>query len=244
MKAWSFRSVGAVLVVALVAPLGSAPPARAVGPCDPPITNVIVCENSLPGAPPGSWQVSGSGDSGLQGFATQMSVDKGTTVTFKITSVVSYHFDIVRLGWYRGNGARFWATNLTPSAPQPQIQPACLTNASIGLVDCGNWAPSASWAVPATAVSGVYLAVLRRDDTGGASQIPFVVRDDASHSDIVVQTSDSSWQAYNKYGGYSLYSGPGHRSSISQDRSGRLQGQLQPAVHDRGGQQCDLVHHQ
>ena len=44
---------------------------------------------------------------------------------------------------------------------------------------------SASWTVPATAVSGVYIARLVRDDTGGGSQIPFVVRNDASHSDIV-----------------------------------------------------------
>ena len=33
----------------------------------------------------------------------------------------------------------------------------------------------------------------------------FVVRDDASHSDMVVQTSDATWQAYNTYGGNSLY---------------------------------------
>ena len=44
-----------------------------------------------------------------------------------------------------------------------------------------------------------------RNDTGGDSQIPFVVRDDSSHSDIVLQTSDATWQAYNTYGGNSLY---------------------------------------
>ena len=55
------------------------------------------------------------------------------------------------------------------------------------------------------AVSGVYIAHLVRNDTGGDSQIVFVVRDDASHSDVVVQTSDATWQAYNTYGGNSLY---------------------------------------
>ena len=34
--------------------------------------------------------------------------------------------------------------------------------------------------------------------------IPFVVRNDASHSDILFQTSDETWQAYNTYGGNSL----------------------------------------
>ena len=37
------------------------------------------------------------------------------------------------------------------------------------------------------------------------SHITFVVRDDSSHSDIVLQTSDATWQAYNTYGGNSLY---------------------------------------
>ena len=54
-------------------------------------------------------------------------------------------------------------------------------------------------------MSGVYLAHLVRDDTGGSSHIVFVVRNDASHSDVLFQTSDETWQAYNTYGGNSLY---------------------------------------
>ena len=61
--------------------------------------------------------------------------------------------------------------------------------------------------MPATATSGIYIARPVRSDNGGASHIPFVVRDDASHSDIVMQTSDTTWQAYNTYGGNSLYTG-------------------------------------
>ena len=80
-------------------------------------------------------------------------------------------------------------------------------SSTTGLVDCGNWAVSASWTVPSDAVSGVYIAhLVRDDDAGGDSQITFVVRNDASHSAIVVQTSDATWQAYNTYGGNSLYS--------------------------------------
>jgi hypothetical protein len=47
---------------------------------------------------------------------------------------------------------------------------------------------------------------LVRNDTGGSSIIPFVVRNDASHSDMLFMTSDETWQAYNTYGGNSLYS--------------------------------------
>src|SRR4029077_830273 len=43
--------------------------------------------------------------------------------------------------------------------------------------------------------------------TTGASHIVFVVRDDAGHSDLLFQTSDTTWQAYNQYGGNSLYVG-------------------------------------
>ena len=73
-------------------------------------------------------------------------------------------------------------------------------------MDAGNWRVSASWNVPATAVSGVYIAKLTREDgTFGESHIIFVVRDDESHSDLLMQTSDTNWVAYSDYGGSSLY---------------------------------------
>src|SRR5204862_7229159 len=78
-----------------------------------------------------------------------------------------------------------------------------------GLVDCGNWSESAHWDVPATAVSGIYFAKLTRPADNGASHIVFVVRDDARKAAIVMQTSDTTWQAYNTYGGASLYCAPG-----------------------------------
>ncbi len=37
----------------------------------------------------------------------------------------------------------------------------------------------------------------RTDNSSWATRIPFVVRDDARHSDILLQTSDTTWQAYN-----------------------------------------------
>ena len=61
--------------------------------------------------------------------------------------------------------------------------------------------------MPSTAVSGIYVAKVIRADTGGASHIVFVVRDDASQADIVLQTNDTTWQAYNQYGGRSTYQG-------------------------------------
>ena len=70
------------------------------------------------------------------------------------------------------------------------------------------WDVSASWNVPSDAVSGVYFAKLVREDgQGGASHVVFVVRDDNGGSNMLFQTSDTTWQAYNSYGGNSLYTG-------------------------------------
>ena len=169
--------------------------------------NPIVAENCRTGNPASEWDISGAGDPSIQGFATQISVNRGDTAFFKVnTNATNYRFDIYRMGYYAGSGARKTATVL-PSATLPQTQPSCVTVAATGLIDCGNWAVSGSWAVPANAVSGIYFAKVVRGDTGGASHIVFVVRDDASTSDLLFQTSDTTWQAYNNYGGNSLYTG-------------------------------------
>jgi hypothetical protein len=171
--------------------------------------NPVACENALPGDAPSDWQVQGAGDATIQGFATNMSVNVGQTESFKIsTPSTNYHIDILRLGYYGGDGARMIQAGIKPTAKLPQTQPACMVQTGTGLIDCGNWGVSASWTVPTTAVSGLYIAHLVRDDAqdnGGDSQIMFVVRNDASHSDMLVQTSDETWEAYNDYGGNSLY---------------------------------------
>lgn len=169
--------------------------------------NEVFAENCKTGSPAAEWDVSAAGDLTIQGFASGFSVNRGETVTFKInTNAASYLIDIYRIGYYDGDGARKVAT-IQPSATLPQTQPACLSDGNTGLVDCGNWAASATWAVPTDAVSGVYMARPVRADTGGASHIVFIVRDDGGQSDLVFQTSDTTWQAYNNYGGNSLYEG-------------------------------------
>jgi hypothetical protein len=199
--------LGALVALSLLAILLFSPKGKtaAAAACDPPVVNPIACENSKPGNPPEEWDVPDNESPTIEGFATEMSVIPGDTVRFKIkTDASNYRIDIYRMGYYGGDGARKVAT-VTPSVPLPQTQPNCITQASTGLTDCGNWAVSASWDVPADAVSGVYATRLTRLDNGKASHILFVVRDDNSHSDILFQTSDTTWQAYNNYGGRSLY---------------------------------------
>jgi hypothetical protein len=170
--------------------------------------NAIVAENCLTGNPSSEWDIGAgsTGDLTIQGFATDISVNQGGTISFKInTPATGYTINIYRMGYYGGMGARKVAT-ISPSAHLPQSQPACMTDSTTGLIDCGNWAVSASWTVPATATSGIYFAHLTRNDTGGDSHIVFIVRNDSSHSAIMYQTSDETWQAYNYYGAGSLYS--------------------------------------
>jgi hypothetical protein len=209
--------LGAVLALGLLAGLGLAPPARAQNP--------IVLENQQPGTPSSEWEVAAAGDPSIVGFTTDISYAPGETVDFKIdTDATGYRIDVYRLGWYAGLGARKLAT-VQPSAALPQSQPACLTEPASGLVDCGNWAVSASWSVPAAATSGIHLAKLVREDPedGRASHVVFVVRDDSGGSDVLFQTSDTTWQAYNRYGGNSLYVGgpganPGRAYKVSYNR--------------------------
>nr|WP_319005738.1 DUF4082 domain-containing protein [Pararhizobium sp. BT-229] len=172
------------------------------------VPNKIALENMKQGNPRSEWGVDGDGDGNIQGFATQISTNVGGTVDFKIaTNSTNYRLDIYRMGYYGGNGARKVAT-INKSLASAQVQPHPIVDMSIGLIDAGNWSVSASWAIPQDAVSGVYFAKLvRQDGTAGESIVPFIVREDGSTSDIVFQTSDTTWQAYNAWGGASLYFG-------------------------------------
>ncbi|MDT0188238.1 DUF4082 domain-containing protein [Microbacterium sp. ARD31] len=209
-RSWGIKASALVLVAALNALIGPAllggpSPANAADPCGPG-GNKVACENAKPGTDPEIWDIQGAGDSSIQGFATDISVNVGQRIDFKIaTNASSYTIDIYRTGWYQGLGARF-ITRVTPSASLPQTQPNCITDVTTELYDCGNWAVSASWNVPSTAVSGVYVAKLTRTN-GDTSHITFIVRDDASTSDIVFQTADPTWHAYNTYGGSDFYAG-------------------------------------
>jgi hypothetical protein len=203
--------VAALIVVGLTSPgliFRTRLTAQVVDPCAAPVTNPVACENTQAGNPISEWDIVGSGNASIQGFATDISVNRGQTVRFKVdTPATAYQLDIYRLGYYGGAGARKIAT-VVPSALLPQSQPACAVDSPTGLVDCGVWNESASWAVPSTAVSGIYIAKLvRTDGTPGSSHMVFIVRDDAAKPDVVFQTSDSTWQAYNRYGGNSLYTG-------------------------------------
>ena len=100
---FALRLASALLIAATVLVLF---PAAAHASCTSP-ANSIEAENCLPGTPQAQWDISGAGDPSIQGFATDISVNAGGTVSFKInTTATQYHLDIYRMGYYQGNGAR------------------------------------------------------------------------------------------------------------------------------------------
>jgi len=183
--------------------------------------NAIVTENQFPGTPASQWDLSNPGEPTLAGFTTDISVNHGSTVNFKIQSgTANWRIDIYRLGYYQGNGARLMTTiNMTHA----QSQPAPVTNSATGEVDAGNWAVTASWTVPANAVSGVYIAhLVDQTNTSNENHIPFIVRADESTSNILFQTSDTTWHAYNGWGGASFYGGNGPGGDSAPGRAYKL----------------------
>ncbi|HEX7805143.1 MAG TPA: hypothetical protein VF413_03190, partial [Cellulomonas sp.] len=113
-------AIGATLALAvssLVAVFAS--PASAADPCAVG-SNPIVCENSKTGTDPSVWDITGAGDASIQGFATDISVNVGSTIGFKVdTNAKAYTIDIYRTGWYGGLGARF-ITSVPVTATLPQ----------------------------------------------------------------------------------------------------------------------------
>src|SRR3954465_8469504 len=109
--------VAALLVAA--ASMAARPAAGAADPCAP-IVNPVACENSKPGTPQSTWDISGAGSSSIQGFATDISVNRGQAVQFKVkTPAKSYRLDIYRMGYYGGVGAR----QITSGDPPPRVPP-------------------------------------------------------------------------------------------------------------------------
>ena len=168
--------------------------------CDAP-SNPIVRENCLPGSD--GWQVAEPSYT-IAGFPLPTSVPAGGVVNF-YASTDAPQFDILiyRSGYYGGRGARL-ITRV--NGLHGKVQAPCLDDPSTGLRSCTNWTMSYSLDIPVDWVSGIYLAVLTRGDDGRQSTLTFIVRDDLRQPDILYQYSLSTYQAYNNYGGKSLYS--------------------------------------
>ena len=154
----------------------------------------------------------------IEGFASAVSVNHGEETRFYVSTVEpSYSLQVFRVGWYSGKGARAMTQPILRAGIR---QPAPVEDAETGLIEC-HWSDpyilKTSDAASGTPwPSGVYVAKLTASASGKQSYIIFVVRDDASTSDLLFQTSVTTYEAYNDWGGKSLYTKPrAHKVSFN-----------------------------
>ncbi|MDX6412411.1 MAG: hypothetical protein QOE91_1927, partial [Gaiellaceae bacterium] len=165
--------------------------------------NAIHVENCSPGST--RWKLAAAdpvSSGGVEGFATASSINKGGSLDLKINgaSTTTIRAEIYRLGFYGGSGGRLVSTIRGIGGI---AQPAC--NAGPPL-DCSNWATSATITTTAAWASGVYFVRLVREDVAASdATIMFVVRDDARIANLLYSVPVDTYQAYNNYGGQSLY---------------------------------------
>jgi YD repeat-containing protein len=201
-------------LAAVVGILGMAPGAHAAVTC--PNANPVVNENQCKTGT-SSWQVNNYSPD-LGGFPTKTSVNLGENVVLKIGRnaptfpSMSATVDVYRMGWYNGLGGRlvYTANNVTINNDF-----TCLPmDATTGKVDCGNWSPTTTIPGSALPASGVYLAKVTAFN-GQQTHVVFTVRDDGRASRLLYMLPMSTYQAYNVFGGKSLYYGVSGPDSVS-----------------------------
>ncbi|MEA2693185.1 MAG: hypothetical protein QOJ16_2572 [Acidobacteriota bacterium] len=154
----------------------------------------------------------------IEGYCSRTSLKAGERLSIFVSTNPASPFtiDLYRMGWYGGKGGRF-LERLGPFKgqvqPDPEIGPERLR-------DC-RWEPAAEIVIPDSWPSGVYLGKLTAQTGGIQSYVVFIVRDDRA-CDLLFQSSDSTWAAYNRWPSqFSLYDdgrkvwywGPGVRVS-------------------------------
>ena len=191
---------------------------------------LIAEENARPGST--DWQLTrvrldqagGFRSASIEGYCSRQSVSAGESIEIMVSTDPPrpFQIEVFRTGYYGGRGARLMTT-LGPFEGKKQVVPA---PAEKNLHEC-RWDSAVSLTIPADWVSGVYLgrlSLLTDDPAVGywQSYVVFIVKDDRP-ADILLQCSDNTWQAYNRWpDNYSVYTHPkgveGPWADVSFDR--------------------------
>ncbi|HEX4566802.1 MAG TPA: N,N-dimethylformamidase beta subunit family domain-containing protein, partial [Vicinamibacterales bacterium] len=168
--------------------------------------NPVEIENAKPGTT--DWKLTNPGwTSGvIEGYADVTSVNRGGQIKFFVnTSDPTYTIEIFRIGYYQGLGSRRMTSAVTlPGTKQTIPSP----DPGTGLIEC-NWINPYVFTIPNSAdptdwMSGYYYAKLT-SSSGVQSYVTFVVRDDSRSSDLILVQAVTTAEAYNPWGGKSLY---------------------------------------
>lgn len=175
--------------------------------------NPVAAENLRTGSD--GWQLRHRAPPGiLEGYAGAPSVQHGDSLDFHVRADGPHTltWEVWRMGWYGGAQGRLVASGgPVPIAQQPTPAPT-----ATGLIEC-HWPITLTVASDASWASGVYLMKLVRDD-GFDAHVPFVVRADERKGAATFQASFTTYQAYNAWGGFSLYDGAPPAVEVSFDR--------------------------
>ncbi len=186
--------------------------------------NPVQVENRRPGTT--AWRLAPAPRGVVDAYTSQVSARPGDTVDLHVATspAATYRVEVYRLGWYGGSGGRLVACiPACDSARRGATGGAPRSDAATGLLRA-SWPGSDAVRIGAAWVSGYYLldVVLAGGPAAGTGRsVPLIVREPGGRpSAILAQASVNTWQAYNAWGGTSLYTRPGTRegSRVSFDR--------------------------
>lgn len=171
--------------------------------------NPIVRENAHEGT--SGWWGKHAPAHAIEAYTSHCSLHPGEALELHVSTRPSarYRVEVYRLGWYGGKGARLMTRyprdgdlrGLAREVPLPRPGPH---------IDSAAWPVTDTILLGSDWVSGVYLArlVLTSGEHAGLDAFaPFVLRASrqAPRADILVQQPVTTAQAYNNWGGKSLY---------------------------------------
>ncbi|WAL64287.1 hypothetical protein ORV05_25390 [Amycolatopsis cynarae] len=158
------------------------------------------------------WEITHPGpEHAIEGYADHTSVSPGEDVRlFVSTTAAHYTVTAYRMGAYRDSDA----LEVWKSPAQPGRRQAAATVQKPTSTVVAPWEPSLTVATRDWA-PGDYL--FRLDGDNGAQQfVPLTLRTPSNAGKIVIVNAVTTWQAYNRWGGYSLYDAPdGKRANRS-----------------------------
>src|SRR5919112_1841914 len=171
----------------------------------------------------------------IEGYVDRPGAPPGTVVGVRVsTGDPSFHVDVYRIGAYHGgSGHLVWRSRSLPGRRQapphfshPDTRTVVAGWRDSVRVDTTGWEP------------GAYLFRFT-GSSGWQAAAPYVVTSPSVVGRVVLVAPVTTWQAYNRWGGYSLYFGPeGDRRAwrVSFDRpyhtagSGKFQFTLAPVA--------------
>jgi hypothetical protein len=175
------------------------------------VANPVQRENSLPGSR--GWEIPSSAGTVITGYASETSVAPGQSFHLHVAAPPGSHYRVLvyRLGWYHGVGARLITCVPGCRSSHASIaQPRPTTPGSVTGLLRADWRVTDRAEIPPDAVSGYYeakLEIVAGARAGAVGSVPLIVRQDARApaSAMLVQVPVNTWEAYNPWGGKSLY---------------------------------------